>query len=1101
MHDVAAWLSGLGLERYEAAFRENAIDAAVLPRLTSEDLKEIGVAALGHRKRLLEAIASLHGEGHVRPPAPAPAMAPSRPRGAERRQLTVVFADLVGSTALAARLDPEETHGVLKAFQDAAAGGIARFEGHVAKFMGDGVLAYFGWPRAHEDDAERAVRAALALNAAVGRLKAPDGGPLACRVGIATGLVVVGDLVGEGAAQEEAVAGEAPNLAARLQQLAEPGAVVVAEATRRLLPGVFEFCELETPALKGLPGTVRSFRVRGEAAVEGRFEARQSARPTPLVGRSQELALLLDRWETAKHGEGQAVLLVGEPGIGKSRITLAVRERLRQEPRISLRYFGSPYHTETALWPVIQQLGRAAGFERDDTPAAKLDKLEALIARAGQDPAAAAPFLAPLMGIPGDRYPPIDVTPPVLRARSIELLLAQLDGLARQQPVLVTLEDAHWLDPTTLEVFDGVVDRIQALPVLLVVTARPEFVSRWPSHAHVTSVSLNRLGARQAEAIAERVCGGEALPPALLRQILARADGVPLFVEELTKAVLEAGLPRATADDVAGDGPLPVPAVPATLYASLMARLDRLNPVKELAQAAACIGRAFNRELLAAVSELDAGAVQTGLDRLVAAGLVHPRGDGAGGSYAFKHALLQELARESLLKSRRRELHRRIAEAMEAQRTGVAAEDEPEILAYHHAEAGLPGRAAPFRLAAGRLAAARHATREATVHLEACLRLAEAAAGGDEDLRAVARDAWLLLGDLASLADDLDRANGCYDRALALAADGAERRLITNKVHRPGHAHRDGARLAFYEHGSGEPAIVFVNPIVYGLATFQPLLEQLCQEFRVITVDCRGAGRSAPLVRPYGIVEHAEDLRAVVEAAGAAPVVGVGISRGSNQLLHLAHRHPGLVGKLVLIGTPTGGAGLDGTNFFDPEYVRRRAEAYAREDVDALIRLQMEFVYTEEHAGEELRRIGIERCRGLPRETVLSFYDPDPGMNIVPILGSIAVPTLVAHGREDRLNAFAAAEYIAARIPGSRLYAFEGKGHNPMFSATEEFCEVLRRFVRNGEVTGAPAQGGVLGDAALLWPYAPPRRTLADEHRPDPRQEGAVASAAHGPRS
>jgi hypothetical protein len=557
--------------------------------------------------------------------------------------------------------------------------------------MGDGVLAYFGWPRAHEDEAERAVRAALALNAAVGRLKAPDGGPLACRVGIATGLVVVGDLVGEGAAQEEAVAGEAPNLAARLQQLAEPGAVVVAEATRRLLPGVFEFDELQTPALKGLPGTVRSFRVRGEAAVEGRFEARQSAGPAPLVGRSQELALLLDRWETAKHGEGQAVLLVGEPGIGKSRIALAVRERLRQEPRISLRYFGSPYHTETALWPVIQQLGRAAAFERDDTPAAKLDKLEALIARAGQDPAAAAPFLAPLMGIPADRYPPIDVTPPVLRARSIELLLAQLDGLARQQPVLVTLEDAHWLDPTTLEVFDGVVDRIQALPVLLVVTARPEFVSRWPSHAHVTSVSLNRLGARQAEAIAERVCGGEALPPALLRQILARADGVPLFVEELTKAVLEAGLPREAADGGTGHEPLPVPAVPATLYASLMARLDRLNLVKELAQAAACIGRAFSRELLAAVSELDAAAVQTGLDRLVAAGLIHPRGDGAGGSYAFKHALLQELARESLLKGRRRELHRRIAEAMEAQRPGVAAEGEPEILAHHYAKPACPG--------------------------------------------------------------------------------------------------------------------------------------------------------------------------------------------------------------------------------------------------------------------------------------------------------------------------------------------------------------------------------------------------------------------------
>ena len=644
----------------------------------------------------------------------------------------------------------------------------------------------------------------------------------------------------------------------------------------------------------------------------------------------------------------------------------------------------------------------------------------------------------------------------MLRARSIEVLLAHFEKLARQQPVLITLEDAHWLDPTTREVFDSVVDRIQTMPVLLVVTARPEFLSRWPSYAHVTVVSLNRLGARQAAGIVERVCGGEALPPALVQQILARADGVPLFVEELTKSVLETGLPRDAADGATGEGPLPAPTVPATLYASLMARLDRLNLVKELAQAAACIGRAFSRELLAAVLDLDGGAVETGLDRLVAAGLIHPRGDGSGGSYAFKHALLQELARDSLLKARRRELHRRIAEGLETQRSGDA-QGEPEILAYHYEEAGLAGRAAPFRLAAGRLAKARRfATREATAHLEACLRLADSAAEAGEDIRAVARDASLLLGDLASLDDDLDRANGCYDRALALAEKAAERRLITNKFHRLGHAFRDGARIAFYEHGSGEPAIVFVNPIVYGLATFQPILERLCQEFRVITVDCRGVARSAPLVRPYSILEHAEDLRAVIEAAGAAPVVGVGISRGSNQLLHLAHTHPELVGKLVLVGTPTGGAGAGAASFFDPDYVRRRMDAYAREDVDALIRLQAEFVYTEEEVREEMRRLLVQRCERLPRETVLSFYDPDPSMNIAPILPSIAVPTLVAHGREDRLNGFAAAEYIAARIPGSRLYAFEGKGHNPIFSATEEFCEVLRRFVRTGEVAAPP---------------------------------------------
>src|SRR5919199_637275 len=332
--------------------------------------------------------------------------------------------------------------------------------------MGDGILAYFGWPRAHEDEAERAARAALALVDSVGRLTTADGEPLACRIGIATGLVVVGDLIGEGAAREEAVVGETPNLAARLQQFAQPGSIVVAEATRRLLEGLFEFEPLNAPILKGLPGPVQVFRLLRAAAAESRFEARRTKGVLPLVGREQELALLLDRWEQVRSGEGQAVLLLGEPGIGKSRIALALRERLRQEPRTSLRYYGSPYHTQTALKPVIEQLERGAGFGRDDPPTVRLDKLEALLARSGEDPRAAAPVLAVLL------------------------------GLAREKPVLVTLEDAHWLDPTTHGLFDRVVDRIQTLPVLLVVTARPEFTSRWPSYAHVTVISLNRLGLR-----------------------------------------------------------------------------------------------------------------------------------------------------------------------------------------------------------------------------------------------------------------------------------------------------------------------------------------------------------------------------------------------------------------------------------------------------------------------------------------------------------------------------------------------------------------------------------------------------------------------------
>ncbi|HKH28640.1 MAG TPA: adenylate/guanylate cyclase domain-containing protein [Sphingomicrobium sp.] len=434
MDGVQAWLKGLGLEQYAPAFRDNAIGAELLAKLTAEDLKEIGVAALGHRKKLLDAIAGLAAQS----PAPSILSAAERPREAERRQLTVMFVDLVESTALATQLDPEEMQDILKAYQNTAAGDITRYEGHVAKFMGDGILAYFGWPRAHEDEAERAARAALAVVDSIGKLKTPEGKPLACRIGIATGLVVVGELVGEGAAREETVVGETPNLAARLQQRAPPGAVVVSAATRRLLEGLFEFQVLNAQVLKGISGSVQVSQLLRPTAVESRFEARRAKGVLPLIGREQELALLLDRWEQARTSEGQVVLLLGEAGIGKSRIALAVRKRVRQEPSTILRYHGSPYYTQTALKPVIEQFARAAGFERDDSHSLRLDKLEALLAHAGQDPKTSTPVLAALLGLPGDgRYLPLDMTPPVLRARTFELLLAQLVGLARQQPVLV----------------------------------------------------------------------------------------------------------------------------------------------------------------------------------------------------------------------------------------------------------------------------------------------------------------------------------------------------------------------------------------------------------------------------------------------------------------------------------------------------------------------------------------------------------------------------------------------------------------------------------------------------------------------------------------
>lgn len=709
--DVGGWLRDLGLGQYEQAFRDNDIDAGLLPTLTADDLREIGVASLGHRKHLLAAIATL-----------AP---PASTAQAERRQLTVMFVDLVGSTALASRLDPEDMREVIRAYQNAVAGEVARFEGHVAKFMGDGVLAYFGWPRAHEDEAERAVRGGLAVVAAVARLATPAREPLAGRVGIATGLVVVGDLVGEGAAQEEACVGETPNLAARLQEAAEPGGVVVAEGTRRFLGEVFELHPLGPTRLKGLAHPVQAFQVVGERPADNRFEAHRPGRLPPMVGRDQELALVLERWRQAAAGEGQAVLLIGEAGIGKSRLVRAVLDAIESEEHAALRYQCSPYHTGTAFWPVIRQLSFAAGLEAADNDVARLDKLATLLRQGADDVTEVMPLVAGLLGIDaGGRYPVPDLTPQQQRARTLAVLVDQLLGLAQRRPVLMVLEDAHWSDPTTLEAVGLALDRIAGARVLMLLTSRPDNQPALGGHPHVTRLTLNRLGRSPTKAIVAHLAGDQQLPPAVSGEIAVRTDGVPLFVEELTKAVLEAGTTEVGAT------------VPASLHASLMARLDRVSSAKEVAQAAACIGREFAYPLLAAVSPVPEGELRAALERLAAAELVFVRGELPEASYSFKHALVRDAAHESLLKSRRRELHACIVATLERELPERAA---AELLAWHCTEAGLVERAIDYWQRAGEGAVKRSANLEAVAHFRHALEMLETlphrAARAEQELR------------------------------------------------------------------------------------------------------------------------------------------------------------------------------------------------------------------------------------------------------------------------------------------------------------------------------------------------------------------------------
>jgi class 3 adenylate cyclase len=605
--DIKAWLADLGLQRYEQAFRDNDIGTDVLPELTADDLSALGITSVGHRRKLLLATAALKTEfaralkDNEVGQGPTPPSNPSRSStDAARRQLTVMFIDLVDSTALSIQRDPEDMREIIRDYQNTVAGEITRFEGYIAKFMGDGVLAYFGWPRAHEDEAERAVRAGLAVTRAMTRLRTRAGEVLQTRIGIATGLVVVGDLVGEGAAQEQSVVGDTPNLAARLQGAAKPGMVVIAEATHQLVGNLFVLQDLGTQTFKGIAKPTCAFAVLAERPLESRFAAKRAGGLAPIVARDQELGLLIERWRQAKRGEGQMVLLSGEAGIGKSRITEALVDTLSGEPHLLLRYQCSPYHIDSSLYPAIQQIAHAAGFAGDDSPERRLDRLETLLAKA-----------------------------------------------TNRKPMLWVIEDVHWIDPTTLELMEFALDRVPGTRVFVLMTARPTFVASFGSHPVVTRLALNRLGREAIQSIIARIARGKRLPEPLLNEITARSDGVPLFVEEMTKAVLESGMLREDADAFHLDGPLSALAIPKTLHDSLMARLDRLRPVKEIAQIASVIGRSFDHRTIVALAGQFEGALTEAMQQLVEAELVFRRGIPPEATYLFKHALVRDAAYQS----------------------------------------------------------------------------------------------------------------------------------------------------------------------------------------------------------------------------------------------------------------------------------------------------------------------------------------------------------------------------------------------------------------------------------------------------------------------
>ena len=736
MSPFTDWLQSIGLAHYAQVFFDNDIDLEVMPSLSEQDLEKLGVS-MGHRKKLLKAIADLDsrtvnvlalatssgtqtdaaGESKV--------LAKTSAEPGERRQLTVLFCDMVGFTELASRLDPEILQKVIRAYEDACAVCITRYDGYVFQRLGDGIVAFFGYPLAHEGEAERAIHAGLAIIDSLAGLEVADVGRLSVRIGIATGMVVVSSV-------EKSAVGETMNLASRLQGIAPVGAIIVSERVRQLAGGRFVIASLGEQTLKGIHRPTAAHRIVGVSEVASRFEAATQEGLTAMVGRDQEIGLLLDRWQQAQGGEGQVVLLSGEPGIGKSRVLNALRERLEANGANTLRFQCSPYYTTSAFYPSIDNFERALKYARDETTESKLDKLEALIVTRYGRPRDDVRYIAAMLSIPFEaRYGHVNMSPQRFKDETLRFLADLSEAAARKQPTVMLFEDAHWADPTTLEVLDLLIDRVKGFPLLIVLTHRPEFQSRWSSQGHVAALNLSKLTKAQSSAIVSNLAQGNALPGNLLEQILTKTDGVPLYVEELTKSILESGEIKEAGDPYKHTGTTHGVSIPASLRDSLMSRLDRFAPIKEIAQIGSVIGREFSYELIHAVAPRTSAELDQALSQLTDSGLASRRGTPPEAHYTFKHALVQDAAYDSLLKSRRRELHGKIARVLE-ESFPASKDAKPELLAHHFGAAGMAQVAIDYWLRAAKRAADRSTYREALDQLDAGTTLLESLPAGRE---------------------------------------------------------------------------------------------------------------------------------------------------------------------------------------------------------------------------------------------------------------------------------------------------------------------------------------------------------------------------------
>jgi class 3 adenylate cyclase/pimeloyl-ACP methyl ester carboxylesterase len=964
----------------------------------------------------------------------------------ERKQVTVMFCDLEGFTQLAERLGPEGAYTIMDQVYEILIHKVHDYEGTVNEMTGDGIMAIFGAPIALEDAPQRAIRSAYAIHRAMAKFsdkmkqERSNISPLKMRIGIHTGPVVVGTLGNDLRVEFKAV-GDTVNLASRMEGLAEPGSTYVTEDTFRLTEGLFRYEALGEYAIKGKEGMVKAYRVIAPSTRRTRFDVSAERGLTPFIGRERELEILLDGFERSKTGRGQAISIMAEAGVGKSRLLYEFRKAVANEDVTFMEGKCLSYSRGIAYHPVIDIVKSNFNIMEGDGDSEIKEKVKRGLNLLGFDEASILPYILELLSVKDSGIDTRSMSPEARKERIIEALNRNALKSSEINPLIIAVEDLHWIDKSSEDRLISLLNTISGARIFLIFTHRPEYVHSWGAKSYHSQIVLNRLSNRESLSMLAYLLGTKDIDRDLEELILEKTEGVPFFIEELIKSLQNLKVIERKNKTYHLAKEIHEVSIPSTIQDVIMARVDTLpEGAKEVLQIGSVIEREFNFELFKQVSDLSEHELLIQLSVLKDAELLYERGIYPESTFIFKHAMTHDVAYNSLLSSKRKAIHAKVGKVIEDLYSTRLAEYY-DIIARHFERGEVWEKAAEYLLRAAEKAKANYAYRSA---ITLCRRALEAA-GKRKNLVEEKIRGFVLAGDLASLLGELEQANQNYDQAIELSTDSVIRRSIQNKRHLPHSIVRDVAKIVFYEHGGGEETLLVVNPVLYGLSTFQPVLERLCQEFRIITIDPRGTGGSDPIPKGYSLKDHVEDVRTVIEAAECGAINGVGISRGGNLLIKLAIAYPELVKRLVLCGAGTDDLAPGSLYPLSGEWTEEFIEALKNKNLEQALTI-FSSILISEPGTHELTEQFIKRTLSLPQETVLSFFVRDPEANIVSLLPKVTIPTVVMQGTADLLFPFEGGRFIWEQIPNALFYAFKGRGHLFFFTAIVEFCEVLRQF-------------------------------------------------------